>query len=259
MEWDKLTSPDFAKAVKNVRGVCLLPIGCMEKHGDHLPLGTDALYVHRLCAQAAEAEPAVVFPYFFLSQITEAKHQPGTVALKPELLLPLLENLCDEIARNGLKKILLVNGHGGNNSMLAYFLMTLLAKDKDYTVYSVFWYDGAPAAGKAFLEARHDGHGGEIETSGILHYYPELVTTPKSLKRLPLNRLAPLRESGISTPVDWYANYPDHLSADGTPGSAEKGRKLTELQMQRLINQIRLVKKDKVTPALYREFSKRAR
>ncbi|HCE44094.1 MAG TPA: creatininase [Lentisphaeria bacterium] len=259
MEWDKLTSPDFARAVKKAQGVCLLPIGCIEKHGDHLPLGTDVLFVDRFCCQAAEKEPAVVFPYFYLSQINEAKHQPGTIALKPELLLPLLENICDEISRNGLKKIIIVNGHGGNASMLSYFLMTLLAKEKDYTVYNVYWYDGAGKACKDFLEAKHDGHGGEIETSGIMHYYPELVTTPKSKKSLPLKRLTHLHENGIATPVDWYSNYPDHLSSDGTPGSAEKGAKIAELQMKKLIRQIQLIKKDKTTPALYREFLKRAR
>ncbi|HCE44469.1 MAG TPA: creatininase [Lentisphaeria bacterium] len=259
MEWDKLTSHDFVKAVRTSQRVCLLPIGCIEKHGDHLPLGTDVLYVNRLCVQTAEKEPAVVFPYFYLSQISEAKHQPGTIAIKPELLIPLLESICDEISRNGLKKIIIVNGHGGNSSMLQYFLMTLLSKEKDYTVYCVSWYEGGADTGKDFLEAIHDGHGGEIETSGIMHYYPGLAKTPKSQKAFPLKRLSHLHANGISTPLDWYSNYPDHLCADGTPGSSEKGERMTEIQMKKLIRQIKLVKGDKATPALYREFIKKAK
>ena len=118
MNWEKLTSPDFEIAVKTCGRVCLLPLGVIEKHGDHLPLGQDAMVIHRLCTEAAEIEPAMVFPFFYLGRINEARHQPGTISLKYELILPVLESMCDEIARNGFDRILLANGHGGNINIL---------------------------------------------------------------------------------------------------------------------------------------------
>ena len=109
MNWEELTAQAFEHAVKKSQGLCLLPIGVIEKHGDHLPLGQDTLFIHKLCSEATKIEEAVVFPFYFFGQVNEAKHQPGTVALKTELLPVILENTCDEIARNGFNKILIVN------------------------------------------------------------------------------------------------------------------------------------------------------
>ncbi len=259
MEWDKLTSPGFAKAVKKAKGVCLLPIGCIEKHGGHLPLGTDILFIYKLCCLAAEKEPAVVFPYFYLSQISEARHQPGTIALKFDLLMPLLENICDEIGRNGLKKIIIVNGHGGNMGLLSFFNMMFNDKKKDYTVYGVAPFTTVKHGGNKLFKAKKDGHGGEGETSQIMYLYPELRTNATPIGNgMPLKRLKNLQDNNISTGIDWYSNYPEHLAADKTPGSREKGKVLVELQMEKLVNQIRLVKKDRMAPALIREFHKKA-
>jgi creatinine amidohydrolase len=62
MNWEHLTSPEFAAAVETSGGVCLVPLGVIEKHGDHLPLGQDVIYIHDVCSLAAEREPAVVSP-----------------------------------------------------------------------------------------------------------------------------------------------------------------------------------------------------
>ena len=97
MQWENLTAPDFAAAVKETRGVCLLPLPCIEKHGEHLPLGTDLFIGMEIARRAAEIEPAVVFPPFYLTQILEARHQPGTIAIGTHLMLKLLEAVCDEI------------------------------------------------------------------------------------------------------------------------------------------------------------------
>ena len=101
MNWEKLTAREFEQGVKDCEGVCLLPIGVLERHGDHLPLGQDVITIHEQCVRAAELEPAMVFPFYFLGKIAEGRHLPGTIALKCELLIPVLENICDEISRNG--------------------------------------------------------------------------------------------------------------------------------------------------------------
>ena len=86
------------------KGTCLLPFGILEKHGPHLPLGTDLLNVRYASLQAVAQEYAVVFPEYYFGQIFEAKHEPGTVAYSLELQLKLLQETTDEMARNGCKK-----------------------------------------------------------------------------------------------------------------------------------------------------------
>ena len=120
VHWEELTGADFIEGIKRSQGTCLLPFGILEKHGPHLPLGTDLLDVRYASLHAAEKEYAVVFPEYYFGQIFEARHEPGTMAYSRELQLALLQETTDEMARNGCKKVLIVNGHGGNNSLLPY-------------------------------------------------------------------------------------------------------------------------------------------
>ena len=257
MNWEKLTAGEFATGVKESCGVCLLPAGVLEKHGDHLPLGQDSIFIHDLCREAAAKEPAMVFPFFFLGSIVEGKHQPGTVALKNQLLTDVFENVCDEIARNGFTKILIVNGHGGNRNFLANFCARLLEARKDYVVMTFFPWAYPIAAVKELLFASVDEHGGEDETSCMLHYHPELVksNTPASYG-LPLQRMAEYRKLGIDFALDWYADFPGHLSADDTPGTPEKGRRIVEERVRQLAEIIRLIKHDNTAIELQREYQR---
>ena len=89
VKWEELTSGDFARAVTQAQGVCLLPFGILEKHGPHLPLGTDLINVRFSTVHGAEQEYAVVFPEYYFGQIFEAKHEPGTIAYSPKLQMEL--------------------------------------------------------------------------------------------------------------------------------------------------------------------------
>ncbi len=135
VHWEELTASDFREGIHRSQGTCLLPFGILEKHGPHLPLGTDLLDVRYAALHAAEQEYAVVFPEYYFGQIAEARHEPGTMAYSRNLQLALLQETTDEMARNGCKKVLIVNGHGGNDSLLPYFAQTQLDKPHDYVVY----------------------------------------------------------------------------------------------------------------------------
>ena len=115
-------------------GVCVIPLGIIEKHGPHLPLGSDLFESREIAFQAAAKEYAIVFPPYFTGQIFEARHQPGTISYSNDLMWKMLEETCRELSRNGLKKIILMNGHGGNTSFLQYFCQSQLAGPKDYIV-----------------------------------------------------------------------------------------------------------------------------
>src|SRR5215471_4130593 len=79
VHWEELTAGDFREGIRQSQGTCLLPFGILEKHGPHLPLGTDLLDVRNASLHAAEQEYAVVFPEYYCGEIFEAKHEPGTV------------------------------------------------------------------------------------------------------------------------------------------------------------------------------------
>jgi len=90
--WEELTASDFREGIHRSGGVCVLPFGILEKHGPHLPLGTDLLDVRYAALHATEQEYAVVFPEYYFGQIAEAKHEPGTMAYSRGMQMALLGN-----------------------------------------------------------------------------------------------------------------------------------------------------------------------
>jgi len=259
MQWEHLTAQEFAEAVRET-GICIMAMGVVEKHSDHLPLGTDFLNGHRVACLAAEKEPAVVFPPFYFGQIYEARCFPGTITLKPTLLLEVIQGVWDEIGRNGFEKIIVVNAHGGNTHLLRFLAQCTLWEEKPYCVYC---YTGQLSAERreqwaAICETPIHGHACECETSITLANHAELVKMDRvpAAPADPLNRLEalPANFSGIS----WYSNYPDHYAGDARSATADKGRALRQLQVDALAEFIAAVKADRVVPDLNREFFARA-
>ena len=164
------------QAIHQSQGVCVLPFGILEKHGPHLPIGTDLLDVRYAVMNAVQQEYAVVFPEYYFGQIFEAQQEPGTIAYSLATQLTLLQETVKEMARNGCKKIVIVNGHGGNNSLLPLFAQAQLATPRDYVVY-VFGLPTRKCARPPGHEERpeNDMHAGETETSAMLVARPDLV------------------------------------------------------------------------------------
>lgn len=257
MQWEQLTSVDFAKAVKET-GVCIIAFGVIERHADHLPLGTDFLNGHKIASLAAEKEAAVVFPPFYFGQINEARCFPGTVTLKPTLLLEVIFSVLDEIGRNGFKKIILLNAHGGNEHLLPYIAQATLYEQKPYTVY-LFQREYNETDAKAWhdlLDTSLHGHACECETSISLANHAELVHMDRVKPGThPLGRLSHV--PGAYSGIWWYADYPEHYAGDAGPATAEKGKALRELQVNTLAKFINAVKEDTITPELEKEFFER--
>jgi creatinine amidohydrolase len=259
MQWENLTSPDFARAVRET-GVCVLAMGVLERHSEHLPLGTDFLNGHALAVRAAEQEAAVVFPPFYFGQIYEARAFPGAFTIKPNLLLELLQAVLDEIARNGFHKIVIVNAHGGNAHLIPFLAQSQLWEQKPYSLY---WFNGELGEKRrktweATLETKLHGHACECETSITLANFPDLVQMDAvpSQPGEPLGRLEHL--PGAYTGIWWYADYPDHYAGDARSASAEKGHILRQLEVDALAEFIAGVKTDGVVPALEKEFFHKA-
>ncbi|MBI5722427.1 MAG: creatininase family protein [Planctomycetes bacterium] len=259
MNWEELTDRDFGRAVRET-GLCVVPLGVLERHSEHLPLGTDVMVAHFVATMAADREPAVVFPAYYFGQIFEAKHFPGTLAIKPALLLELMENVCEEIGRNGFTKILLYNCHGGNSAMMKFFLQSALSKEKSYTLYHSEWLADSAMEKKVRRICRtKGGHADETETSLMLAIASDMIKmdrVPKTPAK-PLGRLKHLKD--IQSSIGWYSDYPEHYAGDARAANAAKGQKILEIYVSALAAVIRRIKADQAAPALQSEFFQRIR
>ena len=259
VSWEELTSADFVKATHLSQGLCILPMGVVEKHGQHLPLGTDVFIARELSLLAARTEYAVVFPFWYAGQIFEARHQPGTISYSPELLFRLLDETCREISRNGFKKILLVNGHGGNTNLVPYFCQTQLESERDYSVY-FFNAELDPETNlriRAMRKSTTGGHADEVESSQMAYIRPDLTHIDRAtsdsgedLNRLPL--------PGAYTGIWWYAKYPNHYAGDAKDANPELGQYVMEKRVEKLAGVIRMIKADTTTRHLQNRFYREA-
>lgn len=252
VKWEELTAGDFVKAIDQAKGVCVLPFGIVEKHGPHLPLGTDLLNVRYIAVHGAEQEYAIVFPEYYFGQIFEAKHEPGTIAYSPRLQLELLQETTDEMARNGCKKILIANGHGGNNNLLPYFAQSQLASPHDYVVY--VYLRGEYPSGRPALKSKVDAHAGESETAHTLISRPDLVHMDRAGSESGADRNRLDLPNGVYTGIWWYAKFPDHYAGEGAAATKELGEFDMKAAATNLATAIRAVKADQVSPRLQEEF-----
>lgn len=259
--WDELVASDFPSALQQSSKTCILPIGILEKHGPHSPLGTDLIHVREWAARAVKSEYAVVFPDYFYGQINEARHQLGTFALPSKVIWDLLEATCDEIARNGFNKIVILNGHGGNPEFIQFFMQSLLNKRHNYAVYL---YNPAADAdyNKQYLKQHQtapetDLHAGERETATLLYYRPDLM----KMERAGNESGADQKRSSLPdvyTPIWWYSSFPNHYAGDGSKATAALGKFITDHEIASFVKALRIIKADTKTLELQNEFYNRA-
>ena len=257
-KWEELTAAEFRDAIQLSKGTCLLPFGILEKHGPHLPLGTDLLNVRHASLQAAQQEYALVFPQYYFGQIFEAKHEPGTVAYSLELQLKLLQETASEMARNGCKKILIVNGHGGNEHLLPFFAQAQLDRPHDYVVYVLDGERSRPG-GPQKKSTGIDYHAGENETSNTMASRPDLVHLDRAASESGGDQKRVNLPEGVYTGIWWYARFPNHYSGDGSVATRELGEWNMNNWIAATVEAIRAAKADDQSLKLQNEFYEKSK
>lgn len=254
--WDELTASDWPKALAASSHTCILPIGILEKHGPHAPIGSDLIQVREWAARATKKEYAVVFPDYFYGQINEAKHVPGSFALPERVCWDLLEVTCDEIGRNGFDKIVIINGHGGNPQMIRYFIQTRLEKRRNYAIY--FFEPHDDSAYMRQFEAMHksdvDGHAGEEETSTLLYLRPDLVEMDSAKNESGTDQHRLNLPSTVYTAIWWYAAFPNHYAGEGAKATKAEGQLINEHYIGQLVSALKAIKADTKTLELQKEY-----
>ena len=264
MQWVDLVPSELERLARE-EGLCVVPMGCLERHGEHVPFGCDLVIAETIAARAAEKTPCVVFPGYFLAQVHEASCFSGAVNLPQALAVEVLARVLDGIARNGFRKIAILNCHGGNTAFLDYFSMSQLDDGHSYVLYVVSPFSALDKEEEgrlaALWETRVQGHADEQETSLCMACKPGLVKLELAERgeTRPLERFAHLSARGIHNALWWYARYPENVT--GTPSAAgeEKGRAALEILVNASARALDAIKEDETAPELQREFLRRMR
>ncbi len=238
----KLAETNYAQVKDNRYEVALLPLGATEPHNLHLPYGTDcfeAEIVGEKICEAAHAGGArvVLLPTIPYGTENNLKGFPLAINVNPSTLFAFITDIVDSLAHSGIHKIVLLNSHGGND--MKPLLRELSRKHAGPPV-SVQLVSRACGHGCAKSSSDRDDHAGEMETSFGLAYFPQLVArNPDGSLAADEGQMAPTRFEAINK--GWVSiTRPWHLlttnSGAGNPhgASAEKGRRMMELLVERL-------------------------
>ncbi|MEM2617512.1 MAG: creatininase family protein [Thermofilaceae archaeon] len=257
MHWIELTYPDI-ESLDRERTVIVLPVGSIEVHGPHLPLGLDGLMIHSVALEASRrSPPALVLPPLYYAYVPENRHFPGAISLSGSTFLKLLEEICDEVYRNGFKRILILNGHGGNRRPLSLFVREMQEKGKRYLLYA--WVEPMEGLEDLINEIRETepiGHACEIETSLALHLFPHLcklerVKGPAKLGPAQIAR-------NVRTMADWVCYAIEGYVGDPRAATAEKGRRLFEGWVSRVAKLLDEIRSDRLYEKVMDDYYRRA-
>lgn len=238
-----LAETNYAQVKDHPCEVAVLPMGATEPHNLHLPYGTDTYQVEEIGRQACEAAwekgaRVVLLPAIPYGTETNQLEFPLAMNLNPSTLGLVIRDLVDSLARHGVRKLLILNGHGGND------LKPLLRELHGRTPVHVFlcdWYRGPSS------DVIHDifddpgDHAGEMETSLMLAYFGGLVATdPESGKLLADDgatrptRFEAVNQGWVSITRAWHLLTKNTGAGNPHPATAEKGRRLMETIVPRI-------------------------
>lgn len=222
--WQELVSPDFA-ALDPECTLALLPVAAVEQHGPHLPLATDALINEGLLA-ALRQKPqrsfrTLVLPALTIGHSLEHRSFAGTLSIAAETLLATWLDVGRSVARAGLRKLVLLNTHGGQTSLVHLAALRLRTELGLLVVRANYFAFGSPPGLFDNDELRHGIHGGEMETSLLLHLRPALVRMQSAVDFRGLPHALAERNAvlGVEKPVGigWMS---EDLHAAGVSGNA---------------------------------------
>jgi creatinine amidohydrolase len=285
MKWENLREEEFDTAIEKSGKLCVIPIGCLEKHGQHLPVGTDNFIAKKVVYEAAKQEDVVIFdPGSWLGEVStfHSYENPGNekmrgcIGIKQDLILEIFEVLCDEIARNGFEKILFVNSHGGNTLILKHFMRCQSYTKKPY---ATMWawgvedsmtnadvllkeYENRPEflsmltdedikVLKDWAEKAPDyggGHADFRETAMVMVHDESLVAQDKYDAESGLSNHSTdyLDKEGIDIVNGWITSHPTSYSGLAPFGCSKTiGEAMVKINAERVARIFKLLKEDK--------------
>lgn len=227
--WADLKAPDFQDLPEDT--IAILPLGATEQHGAHLPVSVDATLVDAVLARSlphwAEDTHALILPTLSVTKSNEHLNHPGTLTLSARTLMAVIDEIGASVARAGVKRLVMFNGHGGNTAVLEVACRELRLDHGMITAHASWFGFSEPEGLIAPEDAGHDLHAGDIETAAMLAAREELVDMAQAVDQPPKSRdwQANLKWTGLSGQAARPAWRVDDLTPNGVCGDATAATK----------------------------------
>ncbi len=229
---EEITMVDFAKGLEETRSI-ILPVGSVEEHGNHLPLGTDTIHAYELASLAGRTGNVCVAPPLWYGLCRSTSLHPGTVTVSGEALKAMVSDIVTSLYRQGLRNFVILSGHAGGThmAMLVDAGETLLARLPEARIAVISIIDLVKRSAMDIVETRDDSHAGEVETSLMLHLRRDQVKgeSPREYPSFPPNIL--VREK--------LKYWPGGVWGDPGKAEASKGERIIEREAKALLDLVR--------------------
>lgn len=236
--WEQKTWPELEAYLKTVDTV-ILPCGAIEQHGPHLPVDIDYYDANYMAYKVAEACPAprpLVLPPIPFGVSYHHENFRGTLSVTNEALSKFVYDLGMSLAKNGIKKIIILNGHGDNAPTLSYAAQMINRDAKIFVCVDTGETSDVDLLN--LIDTPNDAHAGEIETSTSLALRPDMVQMDKAVNET-LSFGSNFLDFDDERSVNWYVRT-DKISesgimGDATKATAEKGKKMWEVMIKNMV------------------------
>ncbi len=256
--WTEMTRPELEMYLNNKSNpVVIIPFGAIEQHGVHLPLGTDSLSAIEICKAIAKKTDSLVLPLTWVGYSEQHMGFKGTITFSQDTLARIISDTIRCLSCHGLKRILIVNFHGGNTDIINF------AVNESSRKYKVNIITNSPEIEDSEDTLKnYDFHAGKGETSFMLHLFPELVDTDKMKEWKPtMNFPKPVAEARklclernenrqhfLKIAMSYtFISDTHEITSSGTMGiedikyaTKEEGKKFFDNLINKLVNLIRL-------------------
>lgn len=255
VQLERMSWPEVKEAVSESKGVAIVPIGAVEEHGPHLPIGTDSIETYEIGLRAAEKARVVITPLIWFGNSRSFMDFPGTIAINPETVKLYVRDVVVSLVQHGFTKPIVLDGHGGNYGVLDVLIEDIMLEHNIKAIHVLAWDlatlpkpDGIPP---------YDGHGGSSETSAMLYLCPSDVDKDRFADSEPGIDITKYG-SIFPSPSGYYSKGPAvfpmmmketvTLGHHGTPrfGSAARGKALLEVKTAALVSFINALKNDEI-------------
>jgi creatinine amidohydrolase len=254
--WGDYRTTEYA-SIDPDRTIAVLPVAAIEQHGPHLPVSTDTTIMQGMLetviARLPEDLDVRILPVQAVGKSNEHLYAPGTLTLPALVLIEAWTELGASVARAGVRKIVFVNSHGGNEEIMGIVSRELRVRFAMLSVKTSWQRFGRPAGMYTDLEDRHGIHGGDVETSLMLHFRPDLVDMSKAQNFVSSVARAEtdfelLRHTGTHA-FAWIATdlNPHGVVGDASIATADKGRLTAAHQADGFIRLLRDVRRASLT------------
>jgi len=253
--WGDYRTTEYS-SIDPEKTIAVLPVAAIEQHGPHLPVSTDSSIMEGMLETAIERLPddldIRILPIQAVGKSNEHLYAQGTLTLPAPVLIEAWTELGLSVARAGVRKIVVINSHGGNEEIMGIVTRELRVRASMLGIKTSWTRFGYPAGLYPEAESRYGIHGGDVETSLMLHFRPDLVDMskaqdfPSKVEQAEKN-FDLLRHTGTHA-FAWIAS---DLNPNGTVGNAsvataEKGRLTAAHQADGFVTLLKDVAKAKL-------------